>query len=267
MGRPLDSRAFGNFTLTSAWIPGDSGASTNATIVKQIGANSYIANSMLTPGLTGTVQLQQAAVTAAGQAQVVVTPQSAEPVGSGATVQPHLRVKTTGVGASGGSGYAASDTVTLTGGVVITVNTVSGGGAILTFTVTNQSDFTSIPGSVSRTATSGSGTGGTFSYTSFELNTLQVTAGGSGYADGATLVLSGNGTGTLTVAGGVVTAAAPVNRGTYTTFPTAQVVGNTAGGSTETARTIWYHQVNTWEGHQYLWNFDGSVPDAFHAAV
>lgn len=66
--------------------------------------------------------------------------------------------------ASGGTGYAVGDILTLTGGVQLTVTSVSGGVISGTgFTISNYGTFTSRPTSVlAQTATTGSGTGATF---------------------------------------------------------------------------------------------------------
>lgn len=67
--------------------------------------------------------------------------------------------------AAGGSGYAVGNTITLTGGAVLTVSTVNAG-AVTGVTVTTPGSYASVPvGPVAQTATSGSGTGATFNLT------------------------------------------------------------------------------------------------------
>jgi uncharacterized protein len=78
-------------------------------------------------------------------------------------------VQQSGVGSAApqapGTGYAANDTVTITGGAVLRVLTVSSG-AIQTVSVQNPGSYTSPPSNpVAQTATSGSGTGATFNLT------------------------------------------------------------------------------------------------------
>jgi len=97
---------------------------------------------------------------------------------------------------SGGSGYAALDTITLTGGtfsqaIVIRVDTVSSG-AILTFTVTNGGTYTVLPTNpISQGSTSGSGTGATFSSTwQVRTTAFTITLAGSGYVEQPTITFS-----------------------------------------------------------------------------
>ncbi len=71
--------------------------------------------------------------------------------------------------ANGGSGYAIGDTITLAGGTMLTIATLTGG-AVATATVTAPGTWSSFPaGAVAQTATSGGGSGATF--------TLSFTAG------------------------------------------------------------------------------------------
>jgi hypothetical protein len=67
--------------------------------------------------------------------------------------------------AAGGSGYAVGNTITLTGGAVLTVSSVSSG-AVTGVTVTTPGSYSAIPANpVVQTATSGSGSGATFNLT------------------------------------------------------------------------------------------------------
>lgn len=67
--------------------------------------------------------------------------------------------------AAGGSGYAIGNTITLTGGAVLTVSSVSSG-AVTGVSITTPGSYASVPSNpVGQTATSGSGTGATFNLT------------------------------------------------------------------------------------------------------
>lgn len=77
-----------------------------------------------------------------------------------------------------GTGFAVDDTLTLTGGTfttaaVIRVDTVDGGGGILTFSVITRGSYTVNPSSGAYT-TSGAGTGATLSSLIFGINTVSV---------------------------------------------------------------------------------------------
>lgn len=100
-----------------------------------------------------------------------------------------------GTVASGGSGYAVNDTVTITGygsNIVVTVTTVSSG-AITAYTVISGA-LTSIPTNpVSQSSTSGSGTGATFNLTYGMSTSFTITNAGSGYIEQPTVSFSGGG--------------------------------------------------------------------------
>lgn len=67
--------------------------------------------------------------------------------------------------ASGGTGYSVGNTITLTGGAVLTVSTVNSG-AVSGVTVTTPGSYTSLPTNpVGQTGTNGSGSGATFNLT------------------------------------------------------------------------------------------------------
>ena len=67
--------------------------------------------------------------------------------------------------AAGGSGYSVGNTITVTGGAVLTVASVSSG-AVTAVTVTTPGTYAAVPtGPVAQTATNGSGTGATFNLT------------------------------------------------------------------------------------------------------
>jgi|SRR5579883_3395563 len=119
-----------------------------------------------------------------------------------------------------GAGYAINDTLTFANGVVITVNTVSSG-AIATFTLTNAGSFAGngvlpgtggVPvGNQSQIATSGSGSGATFSFT-WGLNTVVVDDSGN-YSVIPTGFSVTNATGDTTGSGGAVAAGAATAAG------------------------------------------------------
>lgn len=79
------------------------------------------------------------------------------------------------VGANGtftpGTGYAASDTMVMTGGAEVTVNTVGGGGEVATFSIDNQQDVGGHSATDTLTVTSG-GSGSNFDLT---LDTNNIT--------------------------------------------------------------------------------------------
>jgi hypothetical protein len=113
--------------------------------------------------------------------------------GSGATITAHYGVDSAVIaagGASSAAGYAMNDVLTLTGtgSATITVNSVDGGGGILTFTVSAPGTVTSLPGNPVATS-GGTGTGATFTL-KYKLVAL-TTSGGTGYNIGDTLIFTG----------------------------------------------------------------------------
>jgi hypothetical protein len=161
------------------------------------------------------------------------------------------------VPAAGGTGYAVSDVLTLSGGTfgtaaTFTVATVGGGGDVLTVTQTTEGDYTAIPTNPV-TTTGGTGSGCTLTVTwkqkhgwtlkreSEKATTAAVTAGGTGYTVNDQLTLSGGGYETQavynvdTVSGGVVTAVSIVTAGNYWNKPTSPV---TTTGGTGTGCTL-----------------------------
>ena len=113
--------------------------------------------------------------------------------GTGATITAHYGVDS-GVIAAGGSsssaGYAMNDVLTLTGtgSATITVDSVDGGGGILTFHVSAVGTVTSLPSNPVATS-GGTGTGATFTL-KWKLIAL-TTSGGTGYNVGDTLIFTG----------------------------------------------------------------------------
>lgn len=90
-------------------------------------------------------------------------------VTDGTDVAASAAVRQTGVSsaavAAGGSGYAVGNTITLAGGAVLTVSSVSSG-AVTGVTVSAPGSYAASPSNpVSQAATSGSGTGATFNLT------------------------------------------------------------------------------------------------------
>lgn len=149
-----------------------------------------------------------------------------------------------------GTGYVVNDTITLAGGTfstaaVVTVNTVNGGGGILTFTITNRGVYTANTATFTQGSTSGTGTGATFNTALYGVNAFTVSTGGaytveassltqassSGAGTGATFQTSLYGVGTATISNaGVYTA----NATNFTQFSTS------GGGSGVTLNTTVY---------------------------
>lgn len=132
--------------------------------------------------------------------------------GSGATFALHMKA----VGCTkfaGGSGYAVGDTITTAGGTgthpIVTVDTVDGGGAVLTAHVTTAGDMTVLPANhVAQGSTSGSGTGATFDLT-WGILSVTVSGGGTLYpVSGMTIATSGGTPTTLATFTYTVTSAA-----------------------------------------------------------
>jgi len=101
--------------------------------------------------------------------------------------------------ASGGSGYAIGDTITLTGGtfsttIILTVATLSGS-AVATFTNNQSGTYTVLPTNpVAQGSTSGSGSGATFNITwGIRGTAFTITNAGSGYVEQPTVTFSGGG--------------------------------------------------------------------------
>lgn len=97
---------------------------------------------------------------------------------------------------AGGSGYAVNDTITLAGGtntqpIVLTVSTVSSG-AITAVTISTAGMYTALPANpASQATTSGVGTGGTFNITTWGVDSVKLTASGTGYTSAPTVTLTG----------------------------------------------------------------------------
>ena len=219
--------AFGRFTARST---GTLGNSIGVMFASSVGANSYSAIIQF-PGVIAerfdnlfTGVLSIATVAGTGYTSVpsaqVTAPQKAI-TGVQAVVQPTLTTLTRAV-AFGGTGYVVGDTITLAGGVVLTVATVTSG-AVATVTAANAGALTSGAApttAVPQSSSSGAGTGATFTLT-WGLGAPLFTNGGGYYtATGPALTITltgGGGTGgtytpTMSVSAALATA---VNLGTY----------------------------------------------------
>jgi hypothetical protein len=179
------TRIYGNATIdTFATIGG------NLNIV---GGNVNIANGGTVTAITGT---------AAGSYTTVPTITISAPTTAGgvqATGTCAMNAVTISV-ASGGSGYAIADTITLTGGtfstsIILTVASLSGS-AVATFTAVQTGTYTVLPTNpISQGSSSGAGTGATFNITAWGVRTTAytITNAGSGYVSQPTITFSGGG--------------------------------------------------------------------------
>jgi hypothetical protein len=100
---------------------------------------------------------------------------------------------------AGGVNYAPGNTVRLDSGTasvkaVVTVVTVDGGGAILTFTISTAGNYTVTSATHTSTATTGVGTGATFSTALYGILTFTITTAGS-YTNGLTTFTQESATG------------------------------------------------------------------------
>lgn len=273
MGRPLKKSLFGPLATTGqqiqvdAWVIGDVQARPGF-IVSQKGSHSYIVDTTAAGGLIGKCSLVNTAATAQGQMTLKVFPFGAAQ-GSGAAATAKLRVKTIAINAAG-TGYAANDVVTVSTGTgtraTATVNTVDGSGAVTGLTLLAAGSYTAVPSltGVATTVAPTGGTGLTVNLT-LELDTLVLSSGGADYT-GASVTLTGNGTATATVVGGVVTALSVVNRGTYTTIPTV-TIAEVSSGAVEFASKLTAHRVATFLDNVYVWRLQGQAIVADEANI
>jgi hypothetical protein len=175
----------------------------SATVVTQNGTHWNVSDTLALP--SGAGSLTVATVGSGLIATVTIgaagnyTSLFSDPVtctraaGASGTFTPHYAVDTAIIAAGGAAstaGYTAGDTLTLatTGSATIIVDTVDGGGGILTFHVGARGDVTALA-SNPRSVTGGTGTGATFT---LKYRLLSVTSsGGSGYNVGDTLTFTG----------------------------------------------------------------------------
>jgi hypothetical protein len=167
------------------------------------------------------------------------------------------------VPAAGGSSYVQNDKITLSGGTfgtaaVFNVDTVDGGGAVLTVSVDTEGDYTATPSNPVST-TGGTGSGCTLTVTwkakygwVLERETQQavsavVAAGGTGYSVNDKLTLVGGTFGTAaifnvdTLSGSAVATVSLDTAGDYRTIPGNPVSTTVApaGGSGCTLTVTW----------------------------
>jgi hypothetical protein len=264
----IDRKILGNIantgqqlTVTEFWLPGELISATNGWIKKQLGVSKFLVVNPATNN-EGVVILQNGTLTAAGQARIAVAPSGN---GSGAILSPRYRVLS-GVIVAGGSGYAVGNTLTVNGGIVLTVATVNGAGSILTFTVTTRGNVTNIPTDpVTPTGTSGAGVNATVNLR-WEVNTVTVTNGGTGYTSGNVVFSGGtsNATGTVTITSGVVTGITVSTRGSYETNGTAVI---TTVGTTEYLKSLQYRKAITFNSNSYIWDKNETADEVGEANV
>ena len=191
-----------------------------------------------TPVLPGSGYAINDTVTLAGG-----TVQALSPVNGVASVLTVSKAQLAGLainagGAGSSAGYVVNDVLTLVGGTSttaaqVTVNSVDGGGGILTFSISRVGVYTAEASTF--TSTGGTGTGATFKNAVWGVNAVTVsTAGaytaapGNGAAQAST---SGSGTGaTFNPVFGLGTAQI-TNSGNYTVVPTGLTVTDTASGT------------------------------------
>ncbi len=135
-----------------------------------------------------------------------------------------------------GTGYAINDTVTLLGGTsstqaIITVDTVGGGGEILTFTITTAGDYTVETPTFTQDSTSGIGVGATFNGGLFGVLTATIDTAGSYSATPSNPVsqetTSGAGTGATFTMAYEVDAITVLDGGlNYSVAPTITITGD-----------------------------------------
>ncbi|TXH03800.1 MAG: hypothetical protein E6R07_10335 [Nevskiaceae bacterium] len=165
--------------------------------------------------------------------------------GSGATVNFTSTIKVSQASISAaGTGYAVNDVLTVVGGTStsaaqISVNAVSGTGAITSASVLNGGSY-SVPPTSPVSVTGGAGSGATFNLTTAKVVTGATVAGaGAGYLLGDTLTLSGGTSNipaqfTVTAVGAIGTVNVTNAGGDYSSSPSnpASVTGGSGTGAT-----------------------------------
>ena len=133
-----------------------------------------------------------------------------------------------------GANYQSGDIITLSGGTgtsatIKVLSTATSPGAITTFQLVAQGDYTALPGTVGVVTTSDStfGLGATFDIT-YKVNGVDISAGGSGYSlvsvrVSAPLPAVGS-FGNAVISGGIITSVDILDAGSnFTTVPTVEV--------------------------------------------
>lgn len=165
--------------------------------------------------------------------------------GGGAVAFAKMKVLTATV-AAGGTGYVVGNTINLGNGVVFTVATLSGS-AVATFTVTNGGSLSSIPANpVAQVSTNGAGTGATFNFATFGLESLDLRVPGA-YTSAPTVVFTG-GAGT----GAAATAVLSNNAAETKMLTLIEVVrsyfASVTGPEARAARDVLRRMINTYSG-------------------
>ena len=261
MGRPIKKSNFGSLAGAGqqvqvlAWAEGDTQARVGF-IVRQRSKTSYIVNTTANGGVIGRARLQATTPTAIRQMTLKVFPYGTSAEGTGATATSVMRAKTIAVNV-GGTGYTTGNVITVTGGTgtSITATVTATAGAVTGLTLVNLGAYTALPtvtGAATTVAPSG-GTGLTVNLT-FELGTVNVTAGGQDY-QAATAAFTGASTtaATVVITNGSVSGFTFTNRGTYTTVPTIAITSTGTSSTVEYAFNLAQHLVKTFSGNVYKW--------------
>jgi hypothetical protein len=246
---PLNSRNFGTNGMAVSYYNGTSVVT--GYITKQVSLNKFnvtdgtnLKESLL---LAPTTAIATAISSNHGYFAIPLHPFNSN--ATGATFTPNYAVDSATVVTQNGTHWNATDSVTLSGSGsgVLTVGSVSAG-LIIGVTVGTPGSYTALL-SDPVTGTRAAGTGATFT-PHYEIDSVVVTAGGTGYTAGDTLTIAstGSATVTVTVSGGVVQPLPTITtRGdvaTTTTF-TANPLAVTGGSGTGATFTVKYRLLST----------------------
>ena len=275
MGRPINGRNFGDTAQAGNQIviTGDIGAGIfTGFIVRQKSTREFIAN---INGTEGRVRLVNNASPGVGEAFIEVFESGSDADGSGADFDADMHILTISI-ADGGTGYAASDTLTVVGGTsttVATFNVDSVSGGVITGISINadpaNGDYQVLA------ATPNSPSGGTGSGASINIDTWGVdtpatsAAGGTLYDQAPVVTISGGGgtgaTATATVAAGAVTVVTIDTAGSaFTSIPTISFVN----AGRKFVERIKDNKVNATDGVQTQWdNTLGATPPAGQSRI
>lgn len=296
MGRPLNKTKFGN-PLTDGpqlIITADLGVGAESCwVVDQPGSRTYTLSSVAggaTPLRTGRARLQEATITAPGQANLTVLPFDG-PVGVGATAS-----LVYGIGSiftppavplvpiTSGTGYFIGDTVTPLGGVfsipavyTVTLTTTGGGpGGIVTLSLTTPGAYTVpspsdgfVPGVFTPLATlTGAGSGADIATIEWDTIGVTVTSGGSGYVSPPAVLAVGllvSGSYSASLSGDAVSSISVSSPGFFFQGPTAAPITpslcvGAPAVEMELARTVNQHQIKTFDGRTYKWELGVTAP-------